>query len=41
MHVFLVIFIKSDFISTNEDPGLRIESLAIIKLRGVPTKFKI
>ena len=28
-------------ISTDEDPGLRIESFAIIKLRGVTTKFKI
>ncbi len=27
-------------ISTDEDPGLRIESFAIIKLRGVTTKFK-
>ncbi len=26
--------------STDEDPGLRIESFAIIKLRGVTTKFK-
>ena len=31
----------SDIISTDEDPGLRIESFAIIKLRGVTTKFKI
>ncbi len=30
-----------DFISTDEDPGLRIESFAIIKLRGVTTKYKI
>ncbi len=37
MHVFLVI----DIISTDEDPGLRIESFALIKLRGVTTKFKI
>ncbi len=29
-----------DFISTDEDPGLRIESFAIIKLRGVTTKLK-
>ena len=28
------------FFSTDEDPGLRIESLAIIKLRGVTTKLK-
>ena len=27
-------------ISTDEDPGLRIESFAIIKLRGVTTKCK-
>ena len=33
--------IKSDFISTDEDPGLRIESFAIIKLRGVSTKLNI
>ena len=33
--------IKSDFISTDEDPGLRIESFAIIKLRGVTTKLNI
>ena len=30
-----------DFISTDEDPGLRIESFAIIKLRGVTTKLNI
>ncbi len=30
-----------DIISTDEDPGLRIESFAIMKLRGVTTKFKI
>ena len=29
------------FISTDEDPGLRIESFAIIKLRGVSTKLNI
>ena len=28
-------------ISTDEDPGLRIESFAIIKLRGVTTKCEI
>ncbi len=33
--------IISDIISTDEDPGLRIESFAIIKLRGVTTKYKI
>ena len=27
--------------STDEDPGLRIESFAIIKLCGVTTEFKI
>ena len=34
---------SSDIInfSTDEDPGLRIESFAMIKLRGVTTKFKI
>ncbi len=34
-------FIIRDFISTDEDPGLRIESFAIIKLRGVSTKLNI
>ncbi len=33
--------IISDIISADEDPGLRIESFAIIKLRGVTTKYKI
>ena len=28
---------KSDIISTDEDPGLRIESFAVINLRGVST----
>ena len=32
---------SDDFISTDEDPGLRIESFAIIKLRGVTTKLNI
>ena len=32
---------RKDFISTDEDPGLRIESFAIIKLRGVTTKLNI
>ncbi len=32
---------SSDIISTDEDLGLRIESFAIIKLRGVTTKYKI
>ena len=37
-----LVLIKSiDFISTDEDPGLRIESFAIIKLRGVSTKLNI
>ncbi len=37
------VLIKShlDFISTDEDPGLRIESFAILKLRGVTTKLNI
>ena len=35
------VLIKSDFISTDEDPGLRFESFAIIKLRGVSTKLNI
>ncbi len=30
---------KSDIISTDEDPGLRIESFAIIKIRGVSTNY--
>ena len=34
-------YILLDFISTDEDPGLRIESFAIIKLRGVSTKLNI
>ncbi len=32
---------SSVLIIADEDPGLRIESFAIIKLRGVTTKFKI
>ena len=32
---------SSDFISTDEDPGLRIKSFAIIKLHGVSTKLNI
>ena len=31
----------TDIISTDEDPGLRIEYFAIIKLPGVTTKYKI
>jgi hypothetical protein len=31
---------KSHIISTDEDPGLRIESLAVINLRGVFTNKK-
>jgi hypothetical protein len=32
---------KSDIISTDEDPGLRIESFAVINLRGVSTNKTI
>ena len=35
----LSIFIISIIISTDEDPSLRIESSAIINLRGVSTKL--
>ena len=31
---------KSDIIRTDKDPGLQIERFAIIKLRGVTTKFE-
>ena len=34
-----IIFFNNNFISTDEDPGLRIESFAII--RGVSTKLNI
>ncbi len=37
----LVLCNNITIISTDEDPGLRIESFAIIKLRGVTTKYKI
>ena len=32
---------KSHIISTDEDPGLRIESIAVINLRGVSTNKTI
>jgi hypothetical protein len=32
---------KSHIISTDEDPGLRIESFAVINLRGVSTNKTI
>ena len=32
---------KSHIISTDEDPGLRIESFAVINLRGVSTNNSI
>ena len=35
------VLIISGIISTDEHPGLRIESIAIIKLRGETTKYKI
>ena len=35
----LLIIIIISIISTDEDPSLRIESSAIINLRGVPTKL--
>jgi hypothetical protein len=31
-------FVCGNIISTDEDPGLRIESFAVINLRGVSTK---
>ena len=34
-------FLKSCIISTDEDPGLRIESFAVINLRGVSTNKTI
>ena len=34
-----VCMISTDIISTDEDPSLRIESSAIINLRGVSTKL--
>ena len=35
----VLIIIQYDIISTDEDPSLRIESSAIINLRGVSTKL--
>jgi hypothetical protein len=37
----LVYFLFCDIISTDEDPGLRIESFAVINLRGVSTNKTI
>jgi hypothetical protein len=38
MHLYAVIMICTyDIISTDEDPGLRIEYFAVINLRGVVT----
>jgi hypothetical protein len=37
----VVICVKSHIISTDEDPGLRIESFAVINLRGVSTNKTI
>ena len=34
-----IFIISTDIISTDEDPSLRIESSAIINLRGVSTKL--
>ena len=34
-------YIKSGIISTDEDPSLRIENVAIIKIRGISTKYKL
>ena len=31
--------ITAFIVSTDEDPGLRIESFAMVNLRGVPTKL--
>ena len=41
MYVVSGLVYFNNFISTDEDPGLRIESFAIIKLRGVTTKLNI
>ncbi len=38
--IFYLFFFILFFIFIDEDPGLRIESFAIIKLRGVTTKYK-
>ena len=41
LNLFFIYFIFIlFFIFIDEDPGLRIESFAIIKLRGVTTKYK-
>jgi hypothetical protein len=37
----LVWYLFCDIISTDEDPGLRIESFAVINLRGVSTNKTI
>jgi hypothetical protein len=37
---FLVLGLPKHIISSDEDPGLRIESFAVINLRGVSTKLK-
>jgi hypothetical protein len=37
----IIIIIMLHIISTNEDPGLRIESFAVINLRGVSTNKTI
>ncbi len=43
LHLLLATFIIATELLAlhDEDPGLPIESFAIIKLRGVTTKFKI
>ncbi len=38
LHGEKIVIISTDIISADEDPVLRIESLAIIKIRGVSTK---
>ena len=39
--IMLIMLIISHIISTDEDPGLRIESFAVINLRGVSTNKTI
>ena len=39
--LFVIIIIITYYISTDEDPGLRIESFAVINLRGVSTNKTI
>ena len=39
--ILLCIYIIIHIISTDEDPGLRIESFAVINLRGVSTNKTI